>query len=37
MYDGHTLARGGGSPVALHRGTDIHGRPNGLYCQVSEW
>lgn len=28
---------GGGEPRALHAGTDIHGAPNGLYYQVSEW
>jgi 23S rRNA G2069 N7-methylase RlmK/C1962 C5-methylase RlmI len=31
------IRRGGGSPVAVHPGTDIHGEPNGLYYQVSEW
>jgi predicted RNA methylase len=28
---------GGGQPVAIHPGTDIHGSPNGLYYQLSEW
>jgi hypothetical protein len=28
---------GGGQPLAVHPGTDIHGEPNGLYYQLSEW
>jgi methylase of polypeptide subunit release factors len=31
------IRRGGGNPVAAHPGTDIQGRPNGLYYHVSEW
>ena len=31
------IRRGGGNPVVNHPGTDIHGEPNGLYYQVSEW
>ena len=31
------IRAGGGQPVAIHPGTDIHGRPNGLYFQLSEW
>jgi predicted RNA methylase len=31
------IRAGGGRPVAIHPGTDIHGRPNGLYYQLSEW
>jgi predicted RNA methylase len=31
------IRAGGGQPVAIHPGTDIHGRPNGLYYQLSEW
>ncbi|MBN1528178.1 MAG: methyltransferase [Thermoleophilaceae bacterium] len=28
---------GGGRPLKVHEGTDVNGRPNGLYYQVSEW
>jgi hypothetical protein len=28
---------GGGDEIARHPGTDIHGVPNGLYYQVSQW
>jgi methylase of polypeptide subunit release factors len=28
---------GGGRPVTVHPGTDVRGRRNGLYYQVSEW
>jgi hypothetical protein len=31
------IRAGGGSPLAVHPGTDIHGNPNGLYYQLSEW
>jgi predicted RNA methylase len=31
------IRNGGGQPVAIHPGTDIHGSPNGLYYQLSEW
>jgi hypothetical protein len=31
------IRAGGGEPRAIHPGTDIHGRPNGLYYQLSEW
>ena len=31
------IRAGGGRPVATHPGTDVHGRANGLYYQVSEW
>jgi hypothetical protein len=31
------IVRGGGRPVAAHEGTDVHGKPNGLYYQLSEW
>jgi hypothetical protein len=31
------IVAGGGRPVAVHPGTDVRGRPNGLYYQVSEW
>lgn len=31
------ISRGGGNLVVNHPGTDIHGQPNGLYYQVSEW
>jgi predicted RNA methylase len=31
------IRAGGGQPVAIHPGTDIHGSPNGLYYQLSEW
>ena len=31
------IRAGGGQPVAIHAGTDIHGSPNGLYYQLSEW
>ncbi len=31
------IRAGGGKPVTVHRGTDVHGHPNGLYYQVSEW
>jgi hypothetical protein len=28
---------GGGQPLAVHPGTDIRGRPNGVYYQLSAW
>jgi hypothetical protein len=28
---------GGGQPLAAHPGTDIRGRPNGVYYQLSKW
>jgi hypothetical protein len=31
------IRAGGGWPLAVHPGTDIHGEPNGLYYQLSEW
>ncbi len=31
------IRAGGGTPRLRHPGTDIHGDPNGLYYQVSEW
>ena len=31
------IRTGGGEPRAVHAGTDIHGEPNGLYYQLSEW
>jgi predicted RNA methylase len=31
------IRAGGGQPRTVHEGTDVHGRPNGLYYQVSEW
>lgn len=31
------IRAGGGEPRAVHPGTDIHGEPNGLYYQLSEW
>ena len=31
------IRAGGGQPAAIHPGTDIHGSPNGLYYQLSEW
>jgi hypothetical protein len=31
------IRAGGGRPVAVHPGTDIHGEPNGIYYQLSEW
>lgn len=31
------ISAGGGLPLAVHAGTDIHGAPNGLYYQLSEW
>lgn len=31
------IRAGGGRPVKVHEGTDVNGRPNGLYYQVSEW
>ena len=31
------IRAGGGRPVAVHAGTDIHGEPNGIYYQLSEW
>jgi predicted RNA methylase len=31
------IRAGGGQPVAIHPGTDIHGSPNGIYYQLSEW
>ena len=31
------IRAGGGRPLKVHAGTDVHGRPNGLYYQVSEW
>jgi SAM-dependent methyltransferase len=31
------IRAGGGEPRAVHPGTDIHGQPNGLYYQLSEW
>ncbi|MEA2332435.1 MAG: hypothetical protein QOH58_2573 [Thermoleophilaceae bacterium] len=31
------IREGGGRQRTVHPGTDIHGQPNGLYYQVSEW
>jgi hypothetical protein len=31
------IRAGGGEPRVAHPGTDIHGEPNGLYYQLSEW
>ena len=31
------ILAGGGRPVTVHAGTNVHGHPNGLYYQVSEW
>jgi hypothetical protein len=31
------IRAGGGQPLAVHPGTDVHGQPNGLYYQLSEW
>jgi predicted RNA methylase len=31
------IEAGGGRQRTLHPGSDLHGRPNGLYYQVSEW
>jgi len=31
------IRAGGGSPLAVHPGTNVHGEPNGLYYQLSEW
>jgi Methyltransferase small domain len=31
------IRAGGGQPLSVHPGTDIHGVPNGLYYQLSEW
>jgi hypothetical protein len=31
------IRAGGGRPLRIHEGTDVNGRPNGLYYQVSEW
>ena len=31
------IREGGGRPVTVHEGTDIHGTPNGIYYQLSEW
>jgi hypothetical protein len=31
------IRAGGGEPLTVHQGTDIHGAPNGLYYQLSEW
>jgi Methyltransferase small domain len=31
------IRAGGGEPLRVHPGTDIHGEPNGLYYQLSEW
>ena len=31
------IEAGGGRQRTLHPGSDIHGHPNGLYYQVSEW
>lgn len=31
------IRAGGGTPRAVHPGTDVHGAPNGLYYQVSSW
>jgi 16S rRNA G966 N2-methylase RsmD len=31
------IQAGGGWPLAVHPGTDVHGEPNGLYYQLSEW
>jgi hypothetical protein len=31
------IRAGGGRPVSVHGGTNVHGEPNGLYYQVSEW
>jgi predicted RNA methylase len=31
------IRAGGGLPVTVHAGTDVHGQPNGLYYQVSAW
>jgi SAM-dependent methyltransferase len=34
---GRMIRAGGGREREAHVGTDIHGEPNGLYYQVSEW
>jgi methylase of polypeptide subunit release factors len=31
------IRAGGGRPLKVHEGSDLHGRANGLYYQVSEW
>jgi Methyltransferase small domain len=31
------IRAGGGEPGVVHPGTDIHGKPNGLYYQLSTW
>jgi hypothetical protein len=31
------IRAGGGEPGVVHPGTDIHGKPNGLYYQLSSW
>jgi methylase of polypeptide subunit release factors len=31
------IRAGGGRPVTVHLGTDVRGKPNGLYYLVSEW
>jgi hypothetical protein len=31
------IRAGGGRPLKVHAGSDVHGRANGLYYQVSEW
>jgi predicted RNA methylase len=31
------IRAGGGQPLAIHPGTDIHGGPNGIYYQLSGW
>jgi len=36
LFEGMIRA-GGGRLLAVHPGTDIHGNPNGLYYQLSEW
>ena len=36
LFEG-MIRDGGGSPLKVHEGTDVNGRPNGLYYQVSKW
>lgn len=31
------IRAGGGRPLKVHEGTDVNGRANGLYYQVSKW
>jgi hypothetical protein len=31
------IRAGGGTPRAVHFGTDVAGKPNGVYYQVSDW